>query len=184
MSQTICPMTRYSGARSDCIPLSGRLGLSDCRLRPRRSPPRVIRGGSEGSRGFFAFPGDCSRPGFAGGSSSDTGSDASGTRLHRDPTHVPFAVALSSHIRIATQREMDDTALVRRHWLQDDRPPRAGDLPSDSLRQTNEGLFAPGAVALDVDHHAGPGLEATVGDEVDQVLQLGEMIAAAADEHA
>src|SRR5918997_6127295 len=78
---------------------------------------------------------------------------------------------------------MDDTALVRRHWLQDDRPPRTSDLPSNSLGQANERLFAAGAVALDVDHHAGPVLEAAIGDEIDQVLQLGEMIAAATDEH-
>ena len=37
-------------------------------------------------------------------------------------------------------------------------PPRACDLPSDSLGQPDQRLFAPGAVALDVDHHAGPGL--------------------------
>src|SRR5918997_875230 len=166
------------------IPLSGRLALSDCRLRPRLSPPRVIRGGSEESRGFFALPRVCSLSGFGEGSSPDAGPAASGTRLHRDPAHVPFAAALGGYIRIAAQGEMDDTTLVRRHWLQDDRPPRTSDLPSDSLGQANERLFAPGAVALDVDHHAGPVLEAPVGDEVDQVLQLGEMIAAAADEHA
>src|SRR5215213_9863941 len=111
MSQTICPMTRYSGARSDCIPLSGRLGLSDCRLRPRLSPPRVMRGGSEGSRGFFAFPRICSRSGFAEGSSLDVGPAASGTRLHRDPAHVPFAAALGGDIRIAAQGKVNDTAL-------------------------------------------------------------------------
>src|ERR671921_760732 len=119
----------------------------------------------EACRGFFGFPGACPGLGFAEESSSDAGPDASGTRLHRDPAHVPFAAALGGYIRIAAQREMDNTALVRRHWLQDDRPPRTSDLPSDSLGQANERLFAAGAVALDVDHHASPVLEATVGDE-------------------
>src|SRR5829696_4617135 len=96
-----------------CMPLSARVSLSGCRLRPRLSPPRVIRGGSEGSRGLA---------GFRGAELSPVLSWGSGTWMHGHATQVSLASALGSYFRITAQGQVHDAPLVRWHRLQHDRP--------------------------------------------------------------
>jgi hypothetical protein len=78
---------------------------------------------------------------------------------------------------------VDDPPLVRRHRLQHDRPAGAGDLAADPLGQPDQRLLPAGAVALDVDDDAGPVVQPPVAEQVDQVLELGQVLAAAADQH-
>src|SRR3954454_4309789 len=144
-------MTRYSGVRLVCSPANCRFLLSGCR----------------------DFDPDLPLP------EPSAVCLGSGTRLYRDPPHIPLAVALGRHLRVAPEVEMNDPALVRRHRFEHDGSSAPRYLARNPLCQTNQGLFTPGAVTLDVDDHAGPIAQLAVNQQVHHVLNLGQILAPA-----
>src|SRR5690606_22794635 len=114
--------------------------------------------------------------------------DADGRPLvFRQDLHLAVlarAYALGAYAGLLAEGDVDDPALVGRHRLERDHVTGLADLLRDVPREVDEHLLAAAAVALDVNAEDG-GLVATLGDDgVDQVLDRGERLATATDEHA
>ena len=85
-------------------------------------------------------------------------------------------------LRVLEQRHVDDAALDGGHRLELDDLAGLDDALRRAVRDVAQLLLAAAAVVLDVDRDAVMLALAAADDQVDDVLQAGELLAAAADQ--
>lgn len=95
-----------------------------------------------------------------------------------------FTGAVGDDIGVVGQREMDQAAIGRGHWLKGNGATVFADPVGHAGGQVDELLFAALAVVRDIQGDPAFAGKAAADDEVNQVLEMKQGIAAAADESA
>src|SRR3989304_5574698 len=97
---------------------------------------------------------------------------------------LPLAGALGDDTRVVPQFEMDDTALIGRHRLEDHRAVAFDGLLRYAARQLAQLSFAASAITFDVNDDRDLASQLLAHDQTREILQCGESLTPAPDQQA